>query len=58
MLRMGLPRKMKRGRSKRRCMDVVREGMRVVELTEKEADYRTKWKWESRYGNPWRKKAK
>ena len=35
------------GRPKRRFMDVVREDMAVVELTEEDADDRTKWRWKS-----------
>ena len=45
MLRMELPGKRKRGRPKRRIMDVVKEDMAVVEVTEDDAENRSKWRW-------------
>ena len=42
MLRMELPGKRKLGRPKRRFMDVVKEDMAVVEVTEEDADDRMK----------------
>ena len=38
MLRMELPGKRKRGRPKRRFMDVVKEDMAVVEVTEEDTE--------------------
>ena len=38
--------KRKRGTPKRRFMDVVREDMVVAEVTEEDAEDRTKWRWE------------
>ena len=40
----GSARKRKRRKPKMMCIDVVREDMAVVEVTEKEADDRTKWR--------------
>ena len=42
MLRMELPGKRKRGRPKRRFMDVVKEYMAEVEVTEEDAEARNK----------------
>ena len=42
MLRMELPGKRKRGRTKRRFIDAVKEDTAVVEVTEEDADDRTK----------------
>ena len=39
------PGKRKRGRPKRRFMDAVSEDMAVAEVTEKDAEDRTKWRW-------------
>ena len=44
MLRMELPGERKRGRPKRQFMDAVRVDMRVVEVTEEDADDMTKWR--------------
>ena len=33
-------------------MDVVREDMAVVEVTEEDAEDRTKWRWKIPSGNP------
>ena len=33
-------------------MDAVREDMAVVEVTEKDTEDRTKWRWKIRRGNP------
>ena len=52
MLRMELPGKRKQGRPKRRFTDAAREDMAVVEVTEEEADERTKWRWKIRCGDP------
>ena len=53
---MKLPGKRKRGRPKRRytCIhiDVVREDMAVVEVTEEDAEDRTEWRWIIRCGDP------
>ena len=51
MLRIELPGKMKRGRCKRRYMDVVREDMAVAEATEEDAEDRTEWRWKIRCGD-------
>ena len=45
MLRKELPGKRKRGRPKRRFMDVVREDMAVVEVTEEDTEDRAEWRW-------------
>ena len=50
MLRAELPRKRKRGRAKRRFMDAVREDVAEVEVTEEDAEDRTKWRREIRCG--------
>ena len=44
MLRMELPGKRKRGRPKRRFMDVVKEHMAEVEVTEEDTVDRRNWK--------------
>ena len=44
MPRMELPGTKKRGRPKRRCMDALRENMAVVEVTEKGAEHRNRWR--------------
>ena len=46
---MRLPGKRKRGRTKRRFMDVVKEDVAVVEVTEEDAEDRTKWRWKIRF---------
>ena len=52
MPRMELPGRRKRGRPNRRFMDVVREDMAVVEVTEEDADDRNKWRWKINCRNP------
>ena len=57
MLRMELPGKRKRGRSKRRFMDVMKEDMVEVEVTEEDTEDRSNWRWKIRCGDPWWEKA-
>ena len=52
MLRMELPGKRKRGRPKRRFMDVVKEDMAEVEVTEEDIECRSNWRWKIRCGDP------
>ena len=52
MLRMELPGKRKRGRPKRRFMDVVKEGMAEVEVTEEDRVDRRNWRKKIRCGDP------
>ena len=52
MPRMELPGKGKRGRPKRRFMDVVKEDMAEVEVTEENAEDRSNWRWKIRCGDP------
>ena len=52
MLRMELPGKRKRGRPKRRFMDVVKEDMAEVEVTEEDTVYRHNWRRKIRCGDP------
>ena len=52
MLRMELPGKRKRGRPKRRFMDVVKEDMAVVEVTEEDTEDRNNWTWKIRCVDP------
>ena len=52
MLRMELPGKRKRGRPKRRFMDVVKEDMAEVEVKEEDADDRSNWRLKIRCGDP------
>ena len=52
MLRMELPGKRKRGRPRRRFMDVVKEDMAEVEVTEEDADDRRNWRLKIRSGDP------
>ena len=51
MLRMELPGKRKRGRPKRRFMDVVKEGMAGVEVTEEDTVGRNNWRRKIRCGD-------
>ena len=51
MLKMELPGKRKRGRPKRRFMDVVKEDMAEVEVKEEDAD-RSNWRLKIRCGDP------
>ena len=52
MLRMDLPGKMKRGRPKRRFMDVLKGDMAEVEVTEEDTEDRSNWKWKIHCGDP------
>ena len=52
MLRMELPGKRKRGRPKRRFMDVVKEDMAEVEVTVQDTEDRNSWIWKIRCGDP------
>ena len=52
MLRMELPGKRKRGRPKRRFMDVVKEDMAEVEVTEEDTVDRRNWRKKIRFGDP------
>ena len=54
MPRMKLQGKRKRGRPKRRFMDVVKEDMAEVEVKEDTEDriHRNNWRWKIRCGNP------
>ena len=52
MLRIELPGKRKRGRPKRRLMDVVKEDMADVEVTEEDAEDRSNWRGKIRCGDP------
>ena len=52
MLMMELPGKRKRGRPKRRFMDVVKEDMAEVKVTEEDAEDRSNWRWKIRCGDP------
>ena len=51
-MRIELPGKRKRRRPERRFTDVVKEDMAVVEVTEEDADDRTKWRWKICCGDP------
>ena len=44
MPRLEMPGKRKRGRAKRKCMDVAREDMAMVEVMQEDADDTTKWR--------------
>ena len=52
MLRMELPGKRKRGRPKRRFMDVVKEDMAEVEVREEDTVDRRNWRKKIRCGDP------
>ena len=52
VLMMELPGKRKRGRQKRRFMDVVKEVMTEVEVTEEDTVDRNNWRRKIRCGNP------
>ena len=52
MIRIELPEKRKRGRPKRRFMDVVKEDMAEVEVTEEDTEDRNYWIWKIRCGDP------
>ena len=49
---MKLPGKKKRGRPKRRFMDVVKEDMADVEMMEEDTEDRNNWRWKIRCGDP------
>ena len=56
MLRMELPGKRKRGRPKRRFIDVVKEDMAEVEVTKEDTEDMSNWRWKIRCGDPrWEK---
>ena len=42
----------RRGRPKRRFMDLVKEDMAEVEVTEEDAEDRSNWRWKIRCGDP------
>ena len=52
MLRMELPGRRRRGRPKRRFMDVVRADMRVVGVSMEDVEDRAKWRRLIRCGDP------
>ena len=52
MLRMELPGKSEWRRPKRRFMDVLKEDMAEVEVTEEDTEDRNNWRWKIRCGNP------
>ena len=52
MLRMELPGKRKWGRPKWRFMDVVKEDMAEVVVTEDDTEDRSNWRWKIRCGDP------
>ena len=52
MMEMELPRKRKRGRPKRRFLDVVKEDMGKVGAKEKDVEYRKMWRMMIRCGHP------
>lgn len=52
MLKMELPGKKKRGRPKRRFIDVVGEDMQVVGMTEEDREDRKRWKQMIHCGDP------
>ena len=52
MLKMELAGKRKRGMPKMRCMDVVKEDMAEVEVTEEDTDDRNNWRWKICCGDP------
>ena len=52
MLRMELPGKRKRGRPKRRFVEVVKEDMAEVEVTEEDTDDRSNWRCKISCGDP------
>ena len=51
MLRTEMPGKRKRGRPKTRFTDAVGEDVAVVEVTEEDAEDRTKWRWKFHCGD-------
>ena len=53
MLRMELPGKRKRGRPNGRLMDMVKEDVAEVEVTEENTEDRNNWRWKIRGGDTW-----
>ena len=53
---MELPGKKKRGRPKRRFMDVVKEDMAEVEVTEEDTEDRNNWRWKTLMGKAERRR--
>ena len=51
-MRMELPGKRIRGRPKSRFMDVVKEDMAEVEVTEEDTEDRNNWRWKIHCGDP------
>ena len=47
-----MPGKRKRGRPKRKFMDVVKEDMAEVKVTEEDTEDRSNWRWKIRCGVP------
>ena len=58
MLMMALPGKRKQGMPKGRFMNVVKEDMAEVEVTEEDTADRNNWRWKIRCGDPWWEKPK
>lgn len=52
MLRFMLPERRPRGRPKRRFMDLVKDDMRVVVVSEADAEDRVRWRQVIRCGDP------
>ena len=48
---------MKSRRPERRFMDVVKEDMAEVEVTEEDTEDRNNWRWKICCGDPWWEKA-
>ena len=49
----GVARKEETGKAKMRFMDVVKEVMAEVEVTEEDTEDRNNWRWKLRCGDPW-----
>ena len=58
MMRMELPGKMERGRTKGRFMDALREDVAVAGVTEDDAEDRTEWRCKICCSDPGREKTK
>ena len=54
----GVARKEETGKAQRRFMDVVKEDMAEVEVTEEDTEDRSNWRWKIRCGDPDGKKPK
>ena len=52
MMMMELPGKRTQGRPKRRFMDVEKEDVAEVEVTEEDTEDRTNWRWKIGCGDP------